>query len=913
MPELAPRHRAVLAYLLLHARHVVSTEQLIEAMWGPTPPGTARSQIHGAVTGIRRALRAAGLPDALRTKAAGYVLVPEPGQLDLEEFTTQVAHAHERAATEPDAAAAQLRAALALWVGQPLTGVNADYAPDARSRLEERRLAAFERLADLELSLGRHDDLIAELIAVQATHPLRERLTCQLMLALHRAGRQADALAVARTFRATLIESQGLDPSRLFVMLEQSILRDEPGLAASFPPVAGVSAPVPPVAGVSSLPYDIPDFAGRAAELDLLACPGVPIIAIDGMGGIGKTALAIHAAHRLACRYPDGQLFIDLHAHTAGHPPVEPEAALESLLRQLRVPADRIAAATGDRAALWRSELAGRRVLVVLDNAAGVAQILPLLPGTADSMVIITSRHRLAYPDGARTLSLDTLAEADAVELFTAIVGERAINDPAAVLRVLRLCGFLPLAVRIAATRLHRRPLWDVDYLARRLAAQSGRLDELTAADRGVKAAFTLSYQHLDPDQQRLFRLLGLHPGGDIDVNAAAALAALPVSRTETLLEGLLDAHVLIQQRFGRYAFHDLLREHARCTADAEETADRQREALIRLFDHYLGSLSLPAAELETERANLVAVAAYAAEHDLPAYVTGLAQGLHRYLDEHAHYADAFMLHRLALKVSRRRGDRAGESRALVDLGVVYLRQGSYVQAREHYLHALRLYRELGDPRGEGRALNHLGDVCLRLRDHAEAHKCFWQVLELCRAIGERVGEAAALGNLGLVHELQGAYPLAHEYLRLALDLYRELGLGVEEARILSSIGTVYRRQGLLSDAHANLYRSVRLCRRLGYRSDEATGLNGLGEVARAMGRPSRAVADHEAALALAGEIGVLPEQARAHRGLAGAYLDLHRVDLVRDHAKRALDLYTHLGTPEAAEVRAMLAHLDDA
>jgi DNA-binding SARP family transcriptional activator len=333
LPGAAPRHRAALAYLLLHARTVISADRLIDAIWGQTPPDTARAQIHAAVTALRRVLRAAGAAQVLATHAGGYVILPEPGQLDLEEFTSQIAAAQAQAAAgDRRAATYQIRAALQLWQGQPLADVNADYIPDARARLDGRRLAAFERLADLELSLGRHEDLIDEIAAEVAAHPLRERLSGQLMLALHRAGRQADALSAARTFRSALVEQQGLDPSRAFATLEQAILRDDPGLdqrsAPSAEPAAagqepanaagpGDAAPGRQPRRANFLPYDTPDFAGRAVELDQLARshPGdgevMTISAIDGMAGIGKTALAIHAGHRLADRFPDGQLFID--------------------------------------------------------------------------------------------------------------------------------------------------------------------------------------------------------------------------------------------------------------------------------------------------------------------------------------------------------------------------------------------------------------------------------------------------------------------------------------------------------------------------------------------------------------------------------------------------------------------------
>jgi DNA-binding SARP family transcriptional activator/Flp pilus assembly protein TadD len=965
LPQAAPRHRAVLAYLLLHAQAVLSADRLIDAVWGQTPPDTARAQIHAAVTAIRRVLRVAGAEHVLVTRAGGYVALPEPGQLDLEEFTSQVAAAQAWAdAGDRQGAAREIRAALTLWRGQPFADVNADYVPDARARLDSRRLAAFEHLADLELSQGRHEHLIDELAAEVAAQPLRERLSSQLMLALHRAGRQADALSAARAFRAALAEQQGLDPSRAFAALEQAILRDDPGLdhrpvpaggaAAASPKPAtdagpGDAAPSPPPRRANYLPYDTPDFAGRSAELDRLTARQphnggvVTISAIDGMAGIGKTALAIRAAHRLADRYPDAQLFIDLQAHTAEQAPLDPGAALETLLRQLGVPAERIPASVTDRAALWRAELADLRVLAVLDNAAGTGQVRPLLPGASSSLVLITSRRRLTGLDGAHALSVDLLPAREAVDLFTRIVGERAAAEPMAVLDVLHLCGFLPLAIRISAARLHHRPQWTVGYLASRLRDQRRRLTELSTSERGVAAAFTLSYQQLDPSQQRMFRLLGLHPGRDIDAHAAAALADVVLEPAETLLEDLLDAHVVAQHEPGRYTFHDLLRDHARATAATQETTSTQHDALTRLLNHYLHTAStainllyparskhlrprilepdapiarfsraVDAAEwLAAERANLIAAGTYAADHDWPAHTSHLAATLHPYLYDHAHHAEALTLYTQALDMSRRLGDKAAEARTLIDIGWVDMRHGRYEQAAERARRAFGLYRETEDRFGQARAQNMLGIAYERQGRYEQAHQHLQQALDLYRKIGERVGETHAVGNLGIVYERQGRYEQAYQCLQQALDLYRELGdRGLEEAIARSNLGLVYRRLGRYEQARAHHRQALKVFRELGNRSEQARALNGLGEAAQALGDLAQAADDHDAALALAREVGSRHEQARAHASLARAHHDLGHIDRAREHAQHAVDLYVGLGVPEADEARSFLASL---
>ncbi|GGR84865.1 SARP family transcriptional regulator [Streptomyces nojiriensis] len=940
-PGLAPRHRALLAYLLLHSGVAISTDRLIDAMWGPLPPDSARAQIQTTIAAIRRMLRASGADRMLATRPAGYVITPEPGQLDLDAFTGLIAEAPAPSG-DPGDTVDRIRAALALWRGEPLADITAHYLQSARARLNGQLLTAVERLAELELARGRHDALIDELSVHAAANPLRERLCCQLMLALHRAGRQTDALHVARTFRTTLADEQGLDPGHAFGKLEQDILRDAPDLR---PPVTAPARPQ----GINFLPYDVPDFTGREGELDGLirlwsGNDGgvVTISAIDGMAGVGKTALAVHAGHRLADRFPDGQLFIDLQAHTAGQAPLDAGAALEVLLGQLGVPAAHIPASSADRAALWRSELSGRRVLAVLDNALGADQVRQLLPGSSRALILITSRRRLTDLDGAHALSLNVLPAADAVELFTAIVGDRAAAEPLAVLDVLQLCGFLPLAVRIAAARLHHRPRWTVAYLADRLRDQRRRLSELATAERGVAAAFTLSYEQLTVDQQRMFRLLGLQPGRDISPEAAAALADLPLERAETLLEDLLDAHVLSQHQLGRYTFHDLLREHALATAAAQEAPDAQRAALGRLFHHYLHTAStaidhlypegrnrrprIPAPDtpaplpqdeaeaitwLDGERANLIASGQYAAEHDWLSHTGQLAATLHRYLLGHAHQADALVLGGLALRAARRSGDKAAEARTLIDLGQVHFWwHGAYEQAAEHYRNALDLAREIGDQGAAAGALQALAAVATRRREYDRAHDHCAQSLVLFRELGDRGGEARCLTDLGTVHERRGRYEDAHEHHRQALHVYRETGSRIGETIVLNNIGLLCQRQGRYDEARRRHHQALELSRRFDFPGDEAESLNALAEAARSMGDLARAAAEHDTALALAREFSYRPEQARAHDGLAHVHRDLGRIDLAHEHARAALDLYTALAVPEADEIRTFLTGL---
>ncbi|QLY33345.1 tetratricopeptide repeat protein [Nocardia huaxiensis] len=970
---LAPRHRGVLAYLLLNAGRVCTIERLIEAIWGFDEPDTARAQIHASLTAIRRVLRAADAVQTVETRAAGYVAHPASDQFDLTGFNDHVAAAEH--AAEPLEAVAKLRAGLALWRGDALGDLTAAYVAAARARLHEQRLTAVERLMDLELALGRHQQLLDELTAQVAENPLRERLTGQLVLALHRAGRQRDALACARALRTALVEQDGLDPGSAFTELEQAVLRGDPALLLpaerihpephrppppnpARPPEPASGAPQPPRAdrtaaapppetppGANFLPYDIPDFAGRTAELDRLGLadqqgPG-GIVAIDGMAGVGKTALAVHAAHRLAERYPDGQLFVDLQAYAAERAAVAPAAALEILLRQLGIPADRIPIGESDRSALWRSELTGRRIVVVLDNAADADHVRPLLPAITDSLILITSRRRMIDLDGVHAVSMPVLPPGDAIALFERIVGTRATAEPVAALDVLQLCGFLPLAVRIAAARLLHRPQWTVGYLAGRLRDERRRLVELATAERGVAAAFALSYGQLAPAHQRLFRLLGLHPGRDIDPAAAAALAELPhADDAELLLEELLDVHVVAQHEPGRYLLHDLLRAHATAIVAVDESETARQAAQSRLFDHYLHTArsavdllfphsatdrhSLPPAAgpitgvgcpvaavqwLHAERANLMAVIVHAADHARPEFVRDAAVTLRPYLDGYFHHTDAARLHAVALVAGRQLGDRSGEARALADLGWTAWRRGEYADATRYSEHALAVARTNGDRFEEARALNTLGNVRWRQSDPDAAREFFRSALWITREIGNRGGEAHVLGNLALV---LGAdrHDEAREHLSRALDLHRQVGNARGEALVLNKLGTLYRWDGQPDQAREHHSRALELYRVLGTHGDEAAAWNGLGHTSRAGGDAAQAISEHAAALDLAVRTGNLPEEADAHEGLARAHHLCGQLDPAREHAELALQRYRTLGLPMADGVRDFLAEL---
>lgn len=566
------RQQRLLVMLLLDADKVVSADRLLEAMWDDEPPVTARRQLHNAVAALRRSFGAA--KHIVVKDGPGYRITVTAQDVDAHRFTTMVAAASAAAATGRTTAAVELlEAALGLWDGPALSGLNSPVFEIVAARFEESRLSAAERLIGLRLEGGDAAAVVPQLGELVSRHPLREETRKLLMLALHRCGRTADALTAYEQGRRLLRDELGVDPGASLRELYERILRDDLPRRAPARTTPG---------GRSFLPYDTAHFTGRADELRFLtgcrpAGTALSIVAIDGMAGVGKTTLAVRLAHQLAQHFPEGHLFVDLHGHTAGQEPLEPGAALERLLLDFGLTPAQIPRDTGQRAARWRAEVAERRVLVVLDNALDAGQVRPLLPGTGKAQVIITGRRRLAGLDGVTSRSLDVFPARDAAALFTRVAGaDRTAHRPDAVAEVVALCGHLPLAVGIAAWRFHNRPAWSLEDLVFRLRDPAGRLAELRLGDRSVASQFEVSYRNLSAGQRRLLRVLGCtaHPGEEFDAGTAALLLDQPVAEAERLLEELFDAHLLRQRAAGRYHFHDLVQEHARTKADEPDRED---------------------------------------------------------------------------------------------------------------------------------------------------------------------------------------------------------------------------------------------------------------------------------------------------------------------------------------------------
>ncbi|WP_443171408.1 AfsR/SARP family transcriptional regulator [Nonomuraea sp. KM90] len=618
--------RVLLAALLLRPNQVVPLDQLTERMWGQRPPRNPRRVVQTNIVRLRQIL---DLSEVIQTEPGGYLACLEPGQLDLLEFQQLMRLAAD--AATPVLENRFLHEALALWRGPACADVDSDALHQIDvPPLTEQRLYGLERRIDLDIQLGEDAALIAELRGLTAEHPLRERLWVQLMTTLCRTGRQAEALEAYRTVTHLLKEELGIDPGAELRRLHQAVLTQEHAHQTRPPSPAPSKArngrqPLlrkeDPAAGAlprtwreresltqehlaaraclnvhaapRQLPTDVGSFVGREPELAVLVRAGdtttAPIIAIDGMAGAGKTALAVHAAHELAPRFPDGNLFIDLHGYTCGVAPADPADTLARVLGVLGVPGESIPRHLDDRAALYRSVLADKKLLIVLDNAADEAQVRPLLPGEGSCLVLITGRRRLVGLDGARTVTVDVMPLTDAVALFAATAArQRLVDTPAeALTEVVRWCGLLPLAIRLAAARLNAHPAWSVSHLLERLRRRQHRLSELHAGQRSVTAALDVSYRTLTTAERRAYRLLGLHAGVDITPDAAAALLATTVTRASVLLDRLLESHLLQEQVPARYRFHDLISAHAAEKAVAEEPEAEQRAALSRLLDYY--------------------------------------------------------------------------------------------------------------------------------------------------------------------------------------------------------------------------------------------------------------------------------------------------------------------------------------
>ncbi|MEV6237963.1 BTAD domain-containing putative transcriptional regulator [Lentzea sp. NPDC051838] len=769
------KRRVVLAALLLRPGQVVGVDELVELVGG------SRGALQTTVGRLREDLGAA---DLVQTRPGGYLLDVRPDEVDVHRFST----------LEP-------RQALALWRGRPFADIGSDALErDHVPALTEKYLTVLEARIEGDLRAGRHSELVPELRSLTRQHPVRERLWAQLIIALHRCDRQTEALQAYDDIRSRLADELGLDPGKDLQQAHQQVLTADNRPRSR-----------------NDLPGDIPDFAGRAQDLDqiLAAVPSgcVAITAIDGMAGIGKTTLAVRAAHRLASRFPDAQLFVDLHSYTDGVEPRTPSDALLALLTALGVPAHDIPDGLDARAARWRAEMAHRKALVVLDNAGSAAQVRPLLPGSG--LVLVTSRRRLLDLDAAHTVSLDVLSEEDSIKLLASIVGPRADLETAR--EIVRLCGYLPLAVRIVGARWRTRPAWTALDLTRRLTEQ--RLAALESGERSVANAFALSYQQLTPEQQRLFRRLGLHTGEDWDAHLAAALIGSTRVEAERLLDELLDVHLVQQKENGRFRFHDLLADHAKASVEPDE----KNEAVVRILDHYLHGAAASALRIAPGRPEIHSAVTYELV-DPPTFATSVEalawqekersnlrtavylaayEGHYRYAWQLPHHFAHFLLLRgsgrervevqsVALAAAHQLGDLQARAEALRGLGSAFMAQDDHKTAKKHLDEALDLMRQIGDTRGEASTMGLLGMIARERYEYDKAMEYFERGLVLMRQVGAPTGEANALHNIAIVHAELGQNDRALAHMRESIELLRAHGEVRGTAMVMHDMAHVY-------------------------------------------------------------------------------------------------------------------------
>ena len=686
-----------------------------------------------------------------------------------------------------------------------------------------------------------------------------------------------------------------------------------------------------------TLPRDIASFTGREPELRRLTgavtgagSPGavVGIHAIGGMAGIGKTALAVHAAHQLAPQFPDGQVFLPLHGHTPGHQPVAPEDALASLLLISGVSPAQIPPSLEARMALWRDRLAGKQLLLLLDDAVGHEQVQPLLPGTGRSLVLVTSRRHLSALEDAWSISLETLPPDQAAVLLVRLAGRAALSPAdAAVAELTRLCGYLPLAIGMVARQLHHHPAWTVEELADDLASAAERLEIMHAENLSVAAAFDLSYAELTPGQQRLFRRMGLHPGTDIDAYAAAALDGTDLSAARRGLEALYDQYLLTEPARGRYRFHDLIREHASALADRVDP-DRDRDgATTRLLDYYQHTAgrahaliarharpsaaaadgTIPAspamanreralAWARAERASLLACLDHATRAGQHARVIALTAGIAELLRSDGPWAEAITRHTSAIQAARHLGDRLGQANALCELGIVRRLTGDYPAAAQAHEQALGIYNDLGDRLGQANALADLGDVRRAKGEYPAAARALEQALGIHRDLDDQLGQANALRELGIVRRLTGDYPAAGRALEQALGIQRDIGDRLGQANALGSLGIVRRLTGDYPAAAQAHEQALGILRDIGDRLGQANALADLGDVRRATGEYPAAAQAHEQALDIYRDLGSRLGQANALHNLGVVRRETGDYPAAARALEQALGIYRDIG-----------------
>lgn len=919
-----PQRRAVLAGLAVDAGRPVAVDVLIGRVWGAEPPDGARRALHAHIARIRRLFEQGDDSDEARLRlvrrSGGYLLEAGPDQVDVLRFRQLVDRARKTGRGD-DARTSLLREALDIWGAEPLAGLDGQWAVRTREAWRRQHVDAAVEWAHAELRAGDPSAVPELLTELLGEYPLVEPLTAALMRALHAAGRDAEALDCYAAVRRRLVEELGADPGPALREVHRVILQGEPPgpsrpstrrafrLAVSEDTDHATTGSLPPARPApradevpAQLPMGVRGFTGRALELAQLERvlastreqhSAVVVSAVSGTAGVGKTSLAVHWARSAQGAFPDGQLYVNLRGFAPGGAAVDPAEAVRGFLDAFGVPLSRIPAGLEAQAGLYRSLLAGRRVLVVLDNARDAEQVRPLLPGAPGCLALVTSRRLLtglAATEGAHLMTLGLLAPDEARELLAGRLGsDRTAAEPAAVREIVVRCAGLPLALAIVAARAAARPRLPLALLAQELRGADSRLDALDSGEASseVRAVFSWSYRALSADAARLFRLLGLHPGPDMSLPAVAALAGLPVPRARTLLDELVHGHLLDEHDPGRYGFHDLLRAYAAELVALHDGDDARHAATHRLLDHCLHTadtadvlltphpnpVPLPPArpganprELSDHRQ---AQAWFAAEHPVllalvewaPAagfdrHAWQLASALTTFLDRHGYWRALRGAQTTALDAARRQGDRAGQAEAHRGLGLAHDRLADSDRARHHYLLALELFESLGNHAGQARTHQHLARMSAALGRNQEVLDHARHSLTHYRAAGDRAGQSAALNHIGWLRAQLGDHHQALAHCRQALALAQETGDLYGLAHIWDSLGYIHHHLGRPREAVDCYREAIDLFRRTGDRPGEASALVCLGDIHHTAARTQAAHHAWTEALAITTELG---------------------------------------------------------
>ncbi|SDT68088.1 AfsR/SARP family transcriptional regulator [Actinoplanes derwentensis] len=956
----SPQQQAMMAVLLLRPGGTATAGELVDALWGADLPNSALATLRTYAWRWRQVLeKDRSAPGVLLSHGDGYRLILPVGSVDALDAEALTVRAEKlRADGDLTGAHDHFRRALAMWEGEPLAGLPGPFAGRQRQRLTERRLSLLESRISLDLRLGRAELCVPELTTLTAEHPLRERPYGLLMRAFYFTGRQAEAFAVFRKLHELTVDELGVSPGPEITELHRSMLEGTLDLPSRSPePVPGVVPDwIPPVTDAepaliscpAQLPPEAADFTGRESSAAALGAAltsetrqTLGIAMVVGMGGIGKTTLALHVAHRIREAFPHGQLYADLRGGDVI--PANPESVLAGFLTALGVDAASMPENLDVRSALFRSLVSQRQILILLDDARDVAQISPLLPGGAGCAVVITSRSRMYGLPATVQVDLEVFDSREAVELLSRVIGARRVAaEPQAAPSIVALCGHLPLAVRIVAARLAARPGWSIATLRDRLADERRRIDELRVGDLAIEAAFELSYQHLAADQARAFALMSTIDAPEVTLTAAAAFLDRDVRRTEKTLESLVDVALLESPAPGRYRYHDLLRVFGRQTCEAEHR-DEMPVAFDRMLSFFLatactalqqavpgdpvGQALGPVPSTGLHFADLTAARDWARTHfetiglvvrqviGTPVLVS--AATIPTSIDllialspfgsdprQELHVGAA----RTLVRITERTGDLRSRGRAHFLLGNLALAAKNLAEAEVEASHAVSACRHSDDPAILRQALNDLGLVAQLLGQFDEAAGHFDEAVILAERLGHRSGRIATAMNAALCRVRSGRAAEAVAMCHQAIEESRLLGDGQVSSYAHYTLGLAQYSLHRYDEAAACFRRCLDLCVSTGLRARESHARYRLADTLRLLGDPEEASVEAARSLALCDEIGDQRDQAIARMALGRALIDLNRIDEAREHLRQAHRLLLDIGLPEATEVRDLIA-----